>query len=208
MPLAYSSSISWRGFNWGSIISKQLSICIQRAQTPKEGETRSFYMDSYLLDVICARNVFVGMKLSWHILELPFHVYFSVLWENRYKKSYSLICDEFIARIHFILFKKECRRLSVAAKEVISKFGHWYLDECDTYTRVFGATGAPHLLPAHIPDRLVVGGIFYQTILQGYNATMVKDKKWEFIPYVFHVGFYMVKETAQAKQEGLSQLEL
>jgi hypothetical protein len=28
-----------------------------------------------------------------------------------------------------------------------------------------------------------------------------------FIPYGFHVGFYLVKETTQAKQEGLIQLE-
>jgi hypothetical protein len=137
MPLAYTVAISGRGFNWGAIISKQLSICIQQAQTPKEGETPSFYMASYLLDVICARNVFAGMNLSWHVSELPVHVYFSILWENRYKKSYSLICDEFIARIHFILFKKECPRLSVAAKKMISKVGHWYLDEHDTYIRVF-----------------------------------------------------------------------
>jgi hypothetical protein len=32
-------------------------------------------------------------------------------------------------------------------------------------------------------------------------------RKGRFIPYGFHVGFYMVKDTAQAKQEGLSQLE-
>jgi hypothetical protein len=64
-----------------------------------------------------------------------------------------------------------------AAKKMISKVGHWYLDERDTYIRVFGATRAPHLLPAHVPDQLVVGEICYQTILQGYNATLVKDKK-------------------------------
>jgi hypothetical protein len=80
------------------------------------------------------------MNLSWHVVELLVHVYFSVLWENRYKKSYSLIYDEFIAHIYFILFKKECLRLSAAAKKVISKVGHWYLDERDTYIRVFGAT--------------------------------------------------------------------
>jgi hypothetical protein len=147
------------------------------------------------------------MNLSWHVAELLVHVYFSILWENRYKKSYSLICDEFIARIYFILFNKECLRLSLRAKKMISKVGHWYLDERDTYIRVFGATGAPHLLLVHVPDHLVVGEICYQTILQGYNATLVKDKKWVFIPYGFHVGFYLVKDTAQAKQEGLSQLE-
>ena len=73
---------------------------------PKEGETPTFYMDSYLLDVMCARNVFTGMNLRRNITELQFHVYFRILWENRYKKSYSLICDEFIARIYFIIFKK------------------------------------------------------------------------------------------------------
>jgi hypothetical protein len=90
---------------------------------------------------------------------------------------------------------------------MISKVGHWYLEETTTYIRVFGATGTPHLLPTHVSDWLVVGEICYQTILQGYNATLVKDKKRAFIPYGFHVGFYMVKDTTQAKQEGLSQLE-
>jgi hypothetical protein len=59
----------------------------------------------------------------------------------------------------------------------------------------------------YVHDRLVVGEICYQTILQGYNATLVKDKKRAFIPYGFHIAFYMVKDTAQAKKEGLSQLE-
>jgi hypothetical protein len=36
---------------------------------------------------------------------------------------------------------------------------------------------------------------------------LVKDKKRAFIPYGFHVEFYLVKDTTQAKQEGLSQLE-
>jgi hypothetical protein len=36
---------------------------------------------------------------------------------------------------------------------------------------------------------------------------LVKDKKQKFIPSEFHRGFYMLKEIAQAKQEGLIQLE-
>jgi hypothetical protein len=66
MPLAYMVAISGRAFNWGAIISKQLSICIQQAQTPKEGETPSFYMALYLLNVMCTINVFADMNLSWH----------------------------------------------------------------------------------------------------------------------------------------------
>jgi hypothetical protein len=106
-----------------------------------------------------------------------------------------------------MIFKKECPRLSDVAKKMISKVGHWYLDDHDTYISVFRATGASHMLPVYVPDRLVVGEICYQTILQGYNATLVKGKKRAFIPYGFHIGFYMVKDTSQAKKEGLRQLK-
>jgi hypothetical protein len=98
-----------------------------------------------------------------------------------------------------MLFNKECPILSVVAKNMISKVVHWYLDGHDTYIKVFRATEAPHLLPVYVPDQLVVGEICYQTILQGYNATLVKHKKKTFIPYGFHISFYMVKDTAQAK---------
>jgi hypothetical protein len=66
---------------------------VQQAQASKEGEVATFYMASYLLDV--SMNLF-NMNLSWHVAELLVHIYFSVLWENMYKKYYSFICDEFI----------------------------------------------------------------------------------------------------------------
>jgi hypothetical protein len=81
-------------------------------------------------------------------------------------------------------------------KKMISKVGHWYLEETTTYIRVFEDTNAPHLLPTHVLDNLIVGEICYQTILQDYNATLMKDKKRTFIPYGFDVGFYMVKDIA------------
>jgi hypothetical protein len=80
MPLVYTIVISESSFNWGAIIFEQLSIYIQQAQTLKEGESLAFYMASYLLDFMCARNVFVGMNLCWHVVELPVHIYFRVLW--------------------------------------------------------------------------------------------------------------------------------
>jgi hypothetical protein len=74
--------------------------------------------------VMCVRNVFVSMNLRCHVAELPIHVYFNVLWENKYNKSYSLIYNEFITQIYVILFKKEFPRLSVVAKKMIAKVGH------------------------------------------------------------------------------------
>jgi hypothetical protein len=156
MPLAFTVVISGTGFNWSAIISKKSSTYIKQAQVPKEGDTLSFYMASYLLDINSARNAFVGMKLNWHPSEPEVHVHYSILWENRYKKSYVVISS-------------------------------------------FGATRVPHLLPLYVPDRLVLGEICYQTIIQGYNATLVKDKKWDFIPYGFHISFCMVKDIAHDK---------
>jgi hypothetical protein len=111
-------------FNWGAIISKKMSIYVHQEHKLKEGEAPSFHRAPYLLDVICARNVFVDMNLTWHVAELPIHIFFSILWENRYKKSYVLICDEFIARIHFIIFKKEFSILSTTMKKMVGKVGH------------------------------------------------------------------------------------
>jgi hypothetical protein len=59
--------------------------------------------------------------------------------------------------MYFIIFKKECPRLLVAEKKMISKVGHWYLDERETYIKIFGATGAPHILPTHVSDQFLVG---------------------------------------------------
>jgi len=87
----------------------------------KEGEAPTFYMALYLLDVMCTRNVFIEMNLRWNVVELPIHVYLSILWENRYNRSYALICDEFIAHIYFIFFKKECPMLTEVAKKMIPR---------------------------------------------------------------------------------------
>jgi hypothetical protein len=53
-----------------------------------------------------------------------------------------------------------------------------------------------------------MGKIHYDTILQTYSATLVKDKKRAFIPYGFHVGFYLVNDIAQAKKKGLANWNL
>jgi hypothetical protein len=111
-----------------------------------------FHMASYLLDMIYARNVFAGMNLSWHVVELPVHVYFNIIWENRYRILYALICDEFIARVHFIIFRKYFPRITIETKKMVSKVGHWYLEETNTYIRLFRDAVAPHLIPIHVPD--------------------------------------------------------
>jgi hypothetical protein len=80
MPLVYRVAISESSFKWGEIITKKLCTNVLQAQTLKEGEAPTFHMASYLLDVICARIVFTGMNLSWHVTEILVHTYFNILW--------------------------------------------------------------------------------------------------------------------------------
>jgi hypothetical protein len=184
-----------------------LSVGVEEELKPKVVETHALFMEPYLLDAKHTRNMFTGLGLSWHISEFSVHVYFSVLWKNEYKKSYTAIYDGFLARVYSLIFKKNYLRFSYAARKVISRIGHWYLEERSTYLRIFGATGAPHLLPAHVSNRLVLGEICYHTILQGFNASLVKDKKRAFIPYGLYVGYHFVKETTHARQEAQNQVE-
>jgi hypothetical protein len=65
IPLAYHVVMWGRKFNWGGIISKQLSLRISQAQSPQPGAPPTFHMVSFLLDVLCAQNTFPGLSLSW-----------------------------------------------------------------------------------------------------------------------------------------------
>jgi hypothetical protein len=53
-----------------------------------------------------------------------------------------------------------------------------------------------------------MGEVCYQTILQGFNASIAKEsKKRIFIPYGFKIGHYFIKDTRQARKEALNHLE-
>jgi hypothetical protein len=68
--------------------------------------------------------------------------------------------------------------------------GNWYLEEKHTYLSIYGATNPPHLLHVYVLNRLMVGYIFYHSIMQGFNSIFFKDKKRIFIHYGFQVGYY------------------
>jgi hypothetical protein len=157
----------------------QLNCMIERAQKEKEKPrvVPTFYMASYLLDVICASNIFGGLNLNWHISKLLVHVYFQILWDNKYKRSYSTICDFFLAPLYKIIFYRECPRLTKDAKKLISYIGNWYLQEDLTYLRICGATATPHLFPKYVPDRIVLGEITYQDNPSRFQCFIVERGK-------------------------------
>jgi hypothetical protein len=64
LPLAYHVAMWGKTFNWGGVISKQLSLKIAQEQSLKLGNPPEFHMVSFPLDVLCAQNTFLGLSLS------------------------------------------------------------------------------------------------------------------------------------------------
>lgn len=85
--------------------------------------------------------------------------------------------------------------------EVLGRIGDWYLNEPSTDIRIYGATKAPHLLPKHVPERLVIREIAYQTILHGFNASLAKDQNKLCPAYPIYIGLYGLTNSKFAKME-------
>jgi hypothetical protein len=113
-PLACHVAMWGNKFKWGGVISKKLNLKIIQAQSPKPRNPPEFDMVSFLLDVLYAQNAFSRLYLSWNML-----------WEKRYKRFYSQICDFVIPRIYFLIFGHEYPRLSKQAKKILTCIGNW-----------------------------------------------------------------------------------
>jgi len=93
----------------------------------------------------------------------------------------TMICDLFFASLYFIFFHWECMRISNQGYKMLSNIGNWYIEEKHAYLRIFGS-GSPHFFPTYVTDKLVLGEICYQNILQGFNSSLIKDKyhQWKY----------------------------
>jgi hypothetical protein len=83
----------------------------------------------------------------------------------------------------------------------LKDIGDWYVKKYYTYIQIYGATGAPHLLPKYVPDKLLAREIAYQTIEKGATAYLSeKNKKyWPIFP--IQVGSYSLENKKQDEKE-------
>jgi hypothetical protein len=91
-------------FNWVTILSQSMHKALEKAKQPNYVIFPTFHMASCLLNLICASNPFSRMSWFWNIASNPFHVYCQSLWENKYKKNYAQIFDNFFAPLYKLLF--------------------------------------------------------------------------------------------------------
>ena len=72
---------------------------------------------------MCAIREYPSLGWRWK-LDLPsINVYCKMLWENKYKEDYELICKELFYAIYQILFREESRCLSPKGKKIVKEYG-------------------------------------------------------------------------------------
>ena len=166
--------------NWGEIISSNMDIQLKKVE-----KEHQLYMDAYILDVVCASQEYLSLGFRWKP-DLPsIHVYFKMLWENKYKGDYERICNGSFAPIYQILFGEEAPCLSPEGQKIVQAYGDWYMTSNGVYIRISGSTKALHWFPHFVPDTLLLQEISYQTYMHGVVASLHKSKKclWPPFPY-------------------------
>ena len=113
-------------------------------------------MSSYLLDVMCASREYPSLGWRWNS-DLPsIDVYCKMLWENKYKEDYELICNELFSRIYQILFGEEAPCLSLEGQKLVREYGDWYMTPDGVYIKISNSTKDPHWLPHFVPNNLLL----------------------------------------------------
>ena len=163
-------------------------------------------MSSYILEIMCSNHSFPQLGRSWNISCNLVYVYSYMLWENKYKNNYYLICDYFTLLCR-IIFNKECLRITFEANAILQSIRNWYIEEDYTYIIIFGVVVPRHIFPKYVLDTLFIFEIAYQSILHGVNATLKREKKKLLIPKLLYIGnfsinnFKIAKEKAQLMHE-------
>ena len=100
--------------NQGEILSSNMDIQLKKVQ-----KEHQFYMDSYLLDVMCAIREYPSLGWRWKPNLSSIHVYCKVLWESKYREDYERICNGLFAPIYLFFFGEEVPCLSPKGQKIV-----------------------------------------------------------------------------------------
>ena len=101
-------------------------------------------MSSYLLDVMCASIEFPSLGWKWEPSLLSVHVYCKMLWENKYKEDYELICNGLFSTLYQVIFGDKAPCLSPEGKRIVKEYGDCYMTLDGVYIKIVGSTKPPH----------------------------------------------------------------
>lgn len=116
-------------------------------------------------------------------------------------KQYTRICDNFFALLYQLVLHKPTTGLSKEAIEIVSLLGDWYINEDNAYIKIYVATKPPHMLPRYVPNIPVLKEVAYQTIMHGFNDSLIKDQKKLCPTYLLYIGLYKLNNSTFARME-------
>jgi hypothetical protein len=174
LPLAHTIVRMGQIFNWEDILA--FNICLHAKNLPGMKKP-CFYMSTYMIDAICSSIQFPKLGWNWDRSQPPIHVYCSQLWSINFRQHFYDICNLFLSPLHSILFVFPRHMISFEARNGMKGVVDWFFYKYYSFIRVYGTTGAPHILPYFIPDRLLMREIAYQTMGFGITTLLQTNNK-------------------------------
>ena len=158
IPIIYQVITSGSTLSWGEIISSNLGL-----QLKKYHKEHRFFMSSYLLYVMCVSIECSSLGWKWEANILSVHIYYKMLWENKYKDDYELIRNGFFSTLYQVLLSEEEPCLSPEGKKIVNEYVDWYMTLDGLYISIVNSTKPPHWLPHFVPHIMLLQEIPYQT---------------------------------------------
>ena len=110
---------------------------------------------------MCANLEFPSLEWKWEPSLPSIHVYWKMLWENKYQEDYDQVSNKFFPTLYQVLFEEETSCLSTKGQAIVKEFGDWYMTPVGVYIRIAGSTKPPHWLPHFVPNSLFLQEIAY-----------------------------------------------
>ena len=196
IPIIYQVITRGSTLNWGELISFNLDLQLKKSQ-----KEHQFFMYSYLLDVMCANIEYPSLRWKWDPSLLLVHVYCKMLWENKYKEDYELICNGLFSTLYQVLFGEESPCMSLEGKKIVKEYGDWYMTPDGVYIRIVGSTKDPHWLPYCVPDTQLLQELAYQTYVNGVVASLHRNKKGPWSSFPLSTKVCKIENFKHAKNE-------
>ena len=205
MVLLIGSEIKSFIINWETVLSDKMASQILYYRRNRFVNTQvvpPFYMSAHIMDTIYFNFYFPILGWKWTVQDpTPIHIYHKYLWKSDYKNHIYRIFHGFVLYVHQDIFNKPSPWVSNEANIDLTSISSWFGEENFTYIRVLVSITYPHVLPLHIPDKLLPMEIAYQIVEKGMTRNLKDSKKKVWPPFPLRYGTYTLHDFKHAEKE-------
>ena len=121
--IAHHVLTTGESFPWAFIMSLELKIVIQDYQKAIARKKPDFFFSAFVIDVFYTDFQYPNLGWNWTLSAPPVPIYHAEMWDTNYVPRFYDICEKFLGRIYFLIFKKEALAFSTKAKNLIATMG-------------------------------------------------------------------------------------